>query len=67
MAKYKPELSDQENMDAWISFMPGFPYRPDIDMEPHIPDTCPNKTKVKRKRIYQTMYCLCLKVATRKR
>lgn len=44
--KHKPELSDQENLDAFNSFTPGYPYRPDVDMEEFIPDTCPNKAKV---------------------
>ncbi|CAM9698797.1 unnamed protein product [Laminaria digitata] len=42
----KPEKSEQESIDAWCSFTPGYPYRPDVDMEPHIPDSCPNKAKV---------------------
>lgn len=42
----KAELSDQENIAAWNKFTPGYPYRPDVDIEPHIPDSCPNKTKV---------------------
>ncbi|CAN0171543.1 unnamed protein product [Pylaiella littoralis] len=46
MDKHKPELSDEENLKAFNSFTPGYPYRPDIDMEEHIPDTCPNKAKV---------------------
>lgn len=45
--KHKPELSDQENIDAFNGFTPGYPYRPDIDMEKYIPDTCPNKAKVR--------------------
>jgi len=44
--KRKPELSDQENLDAFNSFTPGYPYRPDVDMEEFIPDSCPNKAKV---------------------
>lgn len=46
MAKHKPELSDEENLKAFNSFTPGYPYRPDVDMEKHIPDACPNKAKV---------------------
>lgn len=42
----KPEKSEQENIDAWGSYNPGYPYRPHVDMEPHIPDSCPNKAKV---------------------
>lgn len=49
MDKRKPELSDQENLDAFSSFTPGYPYRPDVDMEDFIPDTCPNKSKVGEK------------------
>eukprot|EP00752_Nemacystus_decipiens_P010284 g9164.t1 len=44
--KHKPELSDQENIDAFNSFTPGYPYRADVDMDEFIPDTCPNKPKV---------------------
>ena len=44
--KHKPELSDQENLDAFNSFTPGYPYRTDVDMDEFIPDTCPNKSKV---------------------
>lgn len=43
---HKPELSDQENLDAFNSFTPGYPYRTDVDMDEFIPDTCPNKPKV---------------------
>lgn len=39
-------MSDQENLDAFNSFTPGYPYRPDLDMDEFIPDTCPNKAKV---------------------
>lgn len=46
MAKHKPELSDQANVDAFNRYIPGYPYRPDVDMAPHIPDSCPNKAKV---------------------
>ena len=42
----KPEMSEQENIDAWNKYIPGYPYRPDVDMDPHNPDTCPNKAKV---------------------
>lgn len=45
--KHKPELSDQDNLDAFNSFTPGYPYRPDVDMDEFIPDTCPNKPKVR--------------------
>lgn len=45
MAKHKPELSDEENVQAFSSYTPGYPYRPDIDMAKHIPDSCPNKAK----------------------
>lgn len=46
MKKHKLELSDEENMNAFNRFTPGYPYRPDINMEEHIPDSCPNKAKV---------------------
>lgn len=49
--KHKPELSDQENLDAFNSFTPGYPYRTDVDMAEYIPDTCPNKAKVQYKTI----------------
>lgn len=42
----KADKSDQENMAAWDTSTPGYPYRPDVDMGPHIPDSCPNKAKV---------------------
>ena len=42
----KPERPEQENMDARNYFTPGYPYRPGVDMEPNIPDSCPNKAKV---------------------
>ncbi|CAN0318645.1 unnamed protein product [Ectocarpus sp. 6 AP-2014] len=46
LKKHKPELSDEENVNAFNRFTPGYPYRPDMDMEEHIPDSCPNKAKV---------------------
>lgn len=49
MEKHKPELPDEENVKAFNSFTPGYPYRPDVDMEKHIPDSCPNKAKVGKK------------------
>lgn len=44
--KHKPEMSDEENVKAFNTFTPGYPYRPEVDMEPHIPDSCTNKAKV---------------------
>ena len=44
--KHKPELSDQENLDAFNSFTPGYPYRTDVNMDEVVPDACPNKPKV---------------------
>ncbi|CAN0129443.1 unnamed protein product [Scytosiphon promiscuus] len=44
--KRNPDLSDEDNLEAFNSFTPGYPYRPDVDMAQFIPDTCPNKTKV---------------------
>lgn len=46
LKKHKDDLTDQENLDAFNSFTPGYPYRPDVDMAAHIPDSCPNKAKV---------------------
>lgn len=59
MEKRKPELSDQENVDAFNSFTPGYPYRPDVDMEEFIPDTCPNKEKVGERKYCTKRHKFC--------
>lgn len=46
LKKRKGHLSDEENIKAFNSFTPGYPYMPEADVAACIPDTCPNKAKV---------------------
>ncbi|CAM9491314.1 unnamed protein product, partial [Discosporangium mesarthrocarpum] len=43
----KPELSEEENILSFNSFVPGYPYRPEMaaQIADCIPETCPNKAK----------------------
>lgn len=68
----KPDKSDEENLKAFNSFTPGYPYRPDVDMANFIPDTCPNKAKVGRNFFADTtctalllcfLICFCFQLA----